>query len=206
MDTDMVMSHMYNPVSQEERDALANSYKDQDIEDLDPNEIHGKVEKILDIQFEMVGKPLSMAYRRYLTIINVSYIISKLFTDASIQRKDPLKTYSAKEQEEFSKLSGKGSKADVHVDKDHDKAQGPRLGQRDVHKLAQMDPTGLYYLYSMLASFGHTPCDNIPHMVYYMLSASPVLYCIVDRIMEQMENPTVYGLRSLCLADSPMAQ
>lgn len=209
--TDMLMNHMYHPVNKEERAKLEAIYMESAGEE--PDGMRSTVEEILDIKFETAGKPLGMAYLRLMSLQNLLITTMRLFSDPQCQRKDFLTRLSPEARKLLQKLAASGDdkaaaaenlqeKEDKHGATQHN----PRLGEREVHRLSQLDPCGMYWYYNTLSDFGYTACDNVTHMLIFVLSSSPVMFHAIDRIMIQLKNQGKYGKRSLALVDSPFAQ
>lgn len=205
----MFLGHMYRPMTEEEQAKIKTTIDGQH-----GNTPHGilkqKIESALDVGSEFAGKQMSMSFNRFLELTNTTAHAKRLFIDGKLRRKDPLRRLTPEEAQILVTLARSGDEAAQELSKaqkDSERSKtAPRLGARDVHRLAALDKSGLYWMYSMLASYGYTPCDNVPHMVNFFLMHAPVIFEAVARIMKQLENQEKYGPRTLALVDNPFGQ
>lgn len=159
---------------------------------------------------EVATRPLSMAVHRIMSIITTDLHNHDLLFDKQAQRKDPLRTLTDEEVEALRALASdlnpaspaKPSKAVTVVES----KSSPRLGSRDVHRLARLDPGGMFWRYACLAPYGYFPPRDVVVMMIWSLSTSPLLFWGIDKIMCQLQDQKKFGKRTLTLIDSPYAQ
>lgn len=199
-DTDILLSHLYRPVSPDEQARLELRAGDSPTTRL-------AIQQLLNIDKSVTNRPISMALLRMLTFLSFDYSNKRLVFDPNVQLRDPLRSLSPDDinaLKDFSNPSnnreppsGRGGKTNQH---------GPRLGRRDVLQLAKLDSNGIYWRYYCLAPFGFFPTLDKVHMASWYLSSSPVIFTAINLIMKQLANQEKYGRRTLALVDSPYAQ